>query len=256
MLILVLITHAICFHFLNKIFQSARIHSCYLFNFLIIFIGATNSHKKALYEPEGVERCKQYVCSQRRAILVLVLILSCIVVVATIAALARPIATVCSDPSSLGTEQTVHEKTLTTEGNQFPWNQIRLPQTVFPLSYDLTMHPNLTTFQFAGRVQIVIATNEVTDFIVFHSKGHEIVSIKLREDDSSEEVAIESLSVSSKNQLAYLKISPALKLGVNYTLDINFTGIIASALTGFYRSSYKTKSGEQRFVCSFVFKAK
>lgn len=39
---------------------------------------------------------------------------------------------------------------IATNGQPFPWHNIRLPNFVKPLKYNLTIHPNLTTFEVKG----------------------------------------------------------------------------------------------------------
>lgn len=37
-----------------------------------------------------------------------------------------------------------------TNGQEFPWNNIRLPQFAIPTRYNITIHPNLTTLEVKG----------------------------------------------------------------------------------------------------------
>ena len=218
------------------------------------FTGATNSHKKALYEPDGVERCRQYVCSQKKAITVLALVLSCIVIVAIIAALARPFHGPCPGESYEVTEHSViTEKASETTDDPFPYREIRLPDNVFPIAYSLSIHPNLTTFKFTGKVEIILQATESTNFIILHVKSLKISNAELTVTDTSNKVSLGSVYTSEKLQQQYYEVTSSLDVGVNYTFQLEYEGDIASALAGFYRSSYKTKSGEQRWVRFIIY---
>ena len=58
---------------------------------------------------------------------------------------------------------------LATNGEIFPWRDIRLPPFVKPLRYNITIHPNLTTLEVKGQVAIEFLVTEDTKFIVLHS---------------------------------------------------------------------------------------
>jgi glutamyl aminopeptidase len=40
---------------------------------------------------------------------------------------------------------------LATNGEVFPWNNVRLPNFVRPTRYTITVHPNLTTLEVKGK---------------------------------------------------------------------------------------------------------
>lgn len=40
---------------------------------------------------------------------------------------------------------------IATNGEPFPWHQLALPDTVRPVRYTLTIHPNLTSIDVKGR---------------------------------------------------------------------------------------------------------
>ena len=39
----------------------------------------------------------------------------------------------------------------TPDGKRFPWDDVRLPDSLEPFSYNLLMHPNLTTREVKGK---------------------------------------------------------------------------------------------------------
>lgn len=131
-------------------------------------------------------------------------------------------------------------------GKPFPWKDIRLPKFVVPISYDINMHPNLTTFTYSGEVDIVIEASKTVDFIVFHCKSPtKIVNYILWKVNSEEPVQILELLEYEKNEQIYMKLDSSLEVGQKYKLSLKFTGELLDSLSGFYRSSYHNKAGEK-----------
>lgn len=58
-----------------------------------------------------------------------------------------------------------------TNGQIFPWNNVRLPTFIKPLRYNITIHPNITTLDVKGQVSIEFMVEKETHFIVLHSKN-------------------------------------------------------------------------------------
>lgn len=57
------------------------------------------------------------------------------------------------------------------ESGEFPWNKVRLPQSVNPLEYGIFLHHNLTEKKFSGKVDIKCEVLKSTKFVVLHSKN-------------------------------------------------------------------------------------
>lgn len=125
----------------------------------------------------------------------------------------------------------------------FPWNKMRLPETVKPLHYDLFIHPNLTYLNFSGIAQIQIDVQKETRAIILHSKDLLIVRATLlapghpRKLTVLEHLAFEQIAVVSKD----FNISKGV-----HVLSIEFSANLSESFHGFYRGSYKTKEGETR----------
>lgn len=58
---------------------------------------------------------------------------------------------------------------IASNGQVFPWNNIRLPHFVRPWRYNITIRPNLTTLELKGQVNIEFQVEKDTNYIVFHS---------------------------------------------------------------------------------------
>lgn len=57
---------------------------------------------------------------------------------------------------------------MSTNGELFPWAQFQLPHSIRPLSYDLTLNPELDHMTFTGRTVINMSVLHNTKRIVLH----------------------------------------------------------------------------------------
>ncbi|XP_005885265.1 PREDICTED: aminopeptidase N [Myotis brandtii] len=148
------------------------------------------------------------------------------------------------DPS----KPTVTATPTTTLDQSKPWNRYRLPRSLVPDSYKVTLRPYLTPNQhglyiFEGSSTVRFTCREPTNVIIIHSKklnytdiqGHRVAlqalgGAKAPEIDRTELVeATEYLVVHLKGQL---------EAGVMYEMSSEFQGELADDLAGFYRSEY------------------
>jgi hypothetical protein len=59
---------------------------------------------------------------------------------------------------------------MATNGEAFPWDDIRLPSFIQPVRYDIELTPNLTSLWVKGIEKFFFTVSKETNFIVFHSK--------------------------------------------------------------------------------------
>ena len=213
--------------------------------------GQGGTGKRAVYEPDGAQRCKQVVCSRNWAVAIVVIFCFLVVTIAVIAAFARPNKNVaCIDTTApTPTDAVVPTEAIATNGEKFPWDSIKLPRTVKPQNYDLTIHPNLTTFHFSGTVSIDIHVKESTPFVVFHAKKLNITSYKMYHFQSTKSLPISRFLHYPAHEQYYLELERRLQQRSQYTMMMTFEGYLSDLMVGFYRSSYTTVDGEQRWVC-------
>uniref|UniRef100_A0A665V9W9 Aminopeptidase n=1 Tax=Echeneis naucrates TaxID=173247 RepID=A0A665V9W9_ECHNA len=139
-----------------------------------------------------------------------------------------------------------------TNGELFPWDRMRLPKTVSPIHYDLTIHPNLTTFHFTGVARIELDVHEDTNMVVLHAKQMQISSVLLLAPDGVRPLKV--LEYPHFHQLALLSDSVLTK-GQMYEVKLEFAANFSDSYHGFYKSSYRTRTGEVRFLASTQFEA-
>ncbi|KAK6305975.1 hypothetical protein J4Q44_G00229000 [Coregonus suidteri] len=143
-----------------------------------------------------------------------------------------------------------------TNGQPFPWVRMRLPETVSPIHYDLLVHPNLTSLDFTGAVQIQLQVFEDTSTIILHSKELQIAKAELLapEGPGSLPMPLRVLEYPAFHQLALVSDVLLVRGGV-YKVRLEFSANLSDSFHGFYKSSYRTTKGEVRFMASTQFEA-
>ncbi|XP_071381754.1 endoplasmic reticulum aminopeptidase 2 [Centroberyx affinis] len=147
------------------------------------------------------------------------------------------------------------EQTPLSTGNlSFPWSRLRLPRYIIPLHYHLHLHPDLTTLSFTGSVQIQIHVQNNTNWVVLHSKGLQISKATVL-DQNLDHLSDQVLPVlhNPAHEQAAIFSPRVLSGGQKYFLYIEFGAELAEGFYGFYRSSYRTSTGETRTIASTHF---
>ncbi|CAN9513289.1 unnamed protein product [Ophioblennius macclurei] len=136
-------------------------------------------------------------------------------------------------------------------GELFPWAHYRLPQSVHPVSYDLTLHPSLDDMTFTGRAVIAMSVLHNTKRIVLHGANLNITkaTFKLGDGEAREETVLE---YKPKQQLA-LKFSEELQAGQRCVLTLDYSAALSHTYDGFYNSSYTDKDGTKRVLAATQF---
>uniref|UniRef100_A0AAQ4S8K9 Aminopeptidase n=1 Tax=Gasterosteus aculeatus aculeatus TaxID=481459 RepID=A0AAQ4S8K9_GASAC len=134
----------------------------------------------------------------------------------------------------------------------FPWGRMRLPKTVSPLHYDLSLHPNLTTMDFKGVVRIQLDVQEDTGAIVLHAKQMQVSNAWLLAPEGARPLRV--LEYPRFHQLALLS-DAVLTRGRKYEVQLEFAANLSDSFHGFYKSSYRTSTGEVRVLASTQFEA-
>ncbi|XP_023814112.1 endoplasmic reticulum aminopeptidase 1-like [Oryzias latipes] len=141
---------------------------------------------------------------------------------------------------------------LTTNGQPLTWARMRLPKTISPLHYDLSLHPNLTTLDFTGVVRIDLDVHEDTSVVVLHAKKMYISSALLLAPAGTR--VLQVLEYPRFHQLALMS-DVVLTKGRKYEVQLEFAANLSDSYHGFYKSSYRTSTGEVRVMASTQFEA-
>ena len=136
----------------------------------------------------------------------------------------------------------------TTVDQSKPWNRYRLPTTLLPDSYRVTLRPYLTLdknglYIFTGSSTVRFACKESTDVIIIHSKklnytttnGHLVV---LRGVGGAQAPEIDRTELVLLTEYLVVHLKSPLEAGKMYEMETTFQGELADDLAGFYRSEY------------------
>ncbi|XP_020561634.1 leucyl-cystinyl aminopeptidase [Oryzias latipes] len=140
---------------------------------------------------------------------------------------------------------------LSTNGELFPWTQLRLPQSVHPLSYELILTPDLDNMTFAGIAVINMSVLHNTNRIVLHGLNLNISNATFKIDDGpASNVTV--LQYKANQQIA-VKFTEDLKAGQYCVLTLTYSANLSSTYDGFYSSSYTDKSGTKHILAATQF---
>lgn len=145
---------------------------------------------------------------------------------------------------------TVKPQVTTTAPSNEPWDKYRLPDTLKPDHYNLTLWPRLTAnaqglYIFTGKSYVVFQCVKETDLILIHSnklnytKWADDHLAKLSALGSTPAPTIKKSWLQPTTQFLVLELNGKLAVGESYQLDTVFVGELADDLAGFYRSEYE-----------------
>lgn len=124
-----------------------------------------------------------------------------------------------------------------------------LPKNVKPVHYDVTLEPSFETFEYEGTVIIDLDVVEDTTSIALNT-----VELKIHETI----IQAGGVTVSSSPHLDYNKDTQTTTISFDQTIPAGqkiqltqrFTGILNDDMAGFYRSSYKDKDGNDKYIAT------
>lgn len=219
-------------------------------------------NKKAVYEPSSSQRCRQLVCSRGWAIAILVTMGFFLLLIAIIAAFARP-GTIQCDPgikqspdAGIGLQTTTkapeqEQSFIATNGQPFPWKDIRLPRDVIPDLYELFLHANISQSVFTGTQTIHATVVKSTDFVIFHIKDLNVTSVEVLRGEVG--VSITQRLEYKGHEQYYVKLAQPLASNSKIKIQVKFQGTLENKLAGLYKSTYKTGAGETRAIATTHF---
>lgn len=124
----------------------------------------------------------------------------------------------------------------------------RLSDEVIPQSYELRFVPDLKTFTYVGRVDINVRVKFTTHQIILHSKKLTIKNVRVMRTNLLES----SYKFDEPNDLLIIETTQALPYDTEYTVTIQFEGVLNDEMRGFYRSSY-INDGQVRWMATTQF---
>jgi aminopeptidase N len=134
-----------------------------------------------------------------------------------------------------------------------PENPHRLPRTVVPRRYDLTLAPDLDAATFAGHETVAVEVAEPTAEIVLNAADLEIdeaVALPGDGEEGDDGVAlVATVSLDAGAERATLSFPEPLPPGPA-RLQLRFRGVLNDKLVGFYRSTFTDDGGAERVLAT------
>ena len=128
----------------------------------------------------------------------------------------------------------------------------RLPRHVVPIRYDLRLEPDLKTATFSGEETITLTINQPTAEIVLNAADLEIRTASLWATDGTNHGL--TIELDEALERCRLTLGTSIAPGT-WTLRLTFAGILNDKLRGFYRSTYKDKTGATHLMAATQFEA-
>jgi puromycin-sensitive aminopeptidase len=128
----------------------------------------------------------------------------------------------------------------------------RLPRTVEPERYELTLTPDLDAASFAGEAKIRIQVNEPITEIVLNAVELDIHSAELV--GGTGQPLNGQVTLDDSEERAIIGLDGTAAPGP-WLLHLTFTGILNDKLHGFYRSTFKDEDGNERVIATTQFEA-
>jgi len=128
----------------------------------------------------------------------------------------------------------------------------RLPRTVIPSHYDLTLTPDLAAARFGGHVVIDINVHEAVPEIVLNTAELTLHSASVFNDAGQRLVA--SIETDEETERSTLALPAVIEPGA-WKIEISFDGILNDDLRGFYRSVYTDPDGNEKTIATTQFEA-
>lgn len=192
-------------------------------------------------------------CPRRRALLLAAGTLAVLVVVALVAALARPMNRCPPAPHALsggGEQRPTSASRPADRAPPAPWPQVRLPDCALPTHYELWLQPNLSTATSRGLVNISLQLVRASDFLVLHAKNLSIAQVTLH---GAEPVQVLRWELLQRHDQVYVSLDAPLRAGSRVWLALAFAGLLDRDLVGLYLSSYVTAANETRRLAATQF---
>ncbi|HLY84737.1 MAG TPA: M1 family metallopeptidase, partial [Acidimicrobiales bacterium] len=128
----------------------------------------------------------------------------------------------------------------------------RLPRTIEPQRYELTLTPDLDDATFAGEARVEVRVNEPVQEVVLNAVELEIHSAELVAEDGTRLGG--HVTLDDVEERAIIALDGIAAPGPWY-LHLTFTGILNDKLHGFYRSTFKDEDGVERVIATTQFEA-
>lgn len=129
-----------------------------------------------------------------------------------------------------------------------PWTNLRLPKSIVPVHYDITLYPDFYDKNgwFYGNETIELEVKQTTSFIMIHFYFMNITKTELRKKGTNEIIKIKRTFPFTDNQFWVIETEEPMTAGSGVFLDLQFDGSLTRAIVGLYKSTYVNSITKER----------
>ena len=131
-------------------------------------------------------------------------------------------------------------------------NKFRLDKYAIPEKYEIFIEPDLENEKFIGNETINLEINKPTKQIKLNTIGLKITNPKLFDESRSE--YIPEVKFDEKHEMVEFNFNEEIGIG-NFSLYLEFSGILDNSLRGFYMSNYVDEKGESHRIGTTQFES-
>lgn len=130
----------------------------------------------------------------------------------------------------------------------------RLPYSIKPISYSLSLKPDLMNADYNGTVDIRFIVRNETRCIVLNAEDLNFGKndVQLFEYRTNTRISLVSFKLDTHYHLLYLKYNRVFQVGEEFVLKIAFNAKLRNDLRGFYKSTY-TRNGVTKVLATTHF---
>ncbi|XP_015127586.1 putative aminopeptidase-2 [Diachasma alloeum] len=139
-------------------------------------------------------------------------------------------------------------------GERYDTNDYRLPTTMVPTNYNVSIEPYFEerNFTFDGEVQITMNVQRSTSIIVLHTNGLNVRDVKVYVNPAeTREYYLRKWNSVTHKFTIYLK--KTCNVGSSLRVNMKYSGVLNDNMMGFYRSWYWDGLGHKRWLASTQF---
>lgn len=130
------------------------------------------------------------------------------------------------------------------------WKNLRLPDYIKPVHYDITLYPDFYEEDkgwFYGNETVEIKISRNTSYILIHINYLNVTRTELFDNVTGDSIPIQDSFHYEPNQFWVIKTKTPVENGTVVNLVLSFDGSLTRTIVGFYKSTYTdSKSGAKR----------